>query len=247
MVEHDFSVPIYQPDGPIFRREDHRQAGFVLPVHARGRMDVIVQDLETGQYGIFDHKTASRIDDDYFRHLDLDDQLTTYWWAAEQEAKEYDLEYKKIDFAVVNAIRKAFPRPPTILKNGMPSVDRQNESTTAYLFEKHIKDHGLEIIFNSPGDKGEKLRSYYSYLVEMGDKLFIQRDVVMRNETEIRNCGTRLYFEAMDMLNNPALYHNPSKDYRCLNCVFRPPCKAMEAGYDWQNMLDDGYESNYDR
>lgn len=267
MVEHDFSVPI--PDlenNDILRMHDNRtmpedyelntqygvwetyNMGLPLKeVHARGRMDAVVQDNDTGQYGIIDHKTAATIGDDYFRHLDLDEQCTTYAWAAEREAAIYDLEYRKIDFVVYNVLRKAYPTPPTMTSRGLPSIDRQKESTTAALFEKCIKENGLQIIFDGDNKTSLSLQNYYSYLVEMGDKLFIQRDIVRRNAAQKENCGRRLYYEAKDMLGDPVPYPNPSKNYSCINCIFRSPCVAMESGYDWQNMLEDGYESNYDR
>jgi len=254
MVEHDFSVPVRSPDGNILQFVDQR----VVPeewsfdrdsfnvekeVHARGRMDLIVQGKSSGLFGIVDHKTAGKIDEDYFRGLDLDEQCTTYIWAAQEEAKYYDLDYKNMNFVVYQALRKAYPREPTMLEKGIPSIDRQKESTTAELFEKCIKDNNLDIIFQN----SDKMQSYYTHLVEMGDKLFIQRDVVPRNDAQIKNAGKRLYLEAVDMLSNPSIYPNPTKNIDCLNCAFRGACIATEAGYDADAMIEDGYEANYDR
>jgi hypothetical protein len=74
-------------------------------VHARGRMDMIIQDTESGRFGILDHKTTKDVpDDDYFKHLELDEQCTTYLWAAELEAKLYNLEYKHVEFITYEAI-----------------------------------------------------------------------------------------------------------------------------------------------
>jgi CRISPR/Cas system-associated exonuclease Cas4 (RecB family) len=272
MVEHDFSVPITDPStGKPMRAIDSRimpedwepktegqyraamqggllaKVGYNKPVHARGRMDLIVQDLESGQYGIMDHKTASRVDDDYFRHLTLDDQVTTYAWAAEREAELHDLEYKKIDFVIYQALRKAYPRPPTELKSGMPSVDKAKESTTPQLFEAFIKEHNLQVVF----DQSASLQGYYAYLLEMGERQFISRETVKRNKFQKAALGSRLFYEASDMLevvDKPERhYPSPSKDWGCLNCQFRSPCTAKEQGYDYESMLADGYVSNYDR
>lgn len=250
MVEHDFSVPIIDPTtGQVLRKLDTRSCPEPYPelvekeVHSRGRMDLVCQDLETGQFGLLDNKTAARIDEDYFRHLDLDDQVTTYTTCAEDEAAMYDLEYKQIDFFIYNALRKAYPVAPTMTTRGLPSIDRQKEATTAELFEKCIKDNNLELIFQ----KDDKLQAYYGYLVEMGDKLFIQRDTIRRNKHEKAACREKLYYMAMDMLNDPYIYHHPSKNYICLNCEFRTPCKAQEKGSDFVDMLEMGYVSNHDR
>jgi hypothetical protein len=269
-VEHEFSVPVFNPvtgdtmyaiDTRVMPKDwtpneihtaanhwvtDEQQACW-KPVHARGRIDLVVQDLDSGQFGIMDHKTAGRVDDDYFRHLDLDDQVTTYAWAAEQEALLHDLEYKQIDFIIYQALRKAYPKPPTMLQSGKPSVDRQKESTTADLFEACIKENNLELVFNN----SVQLQAYYTWLVEQGDKLFIQRDVIHRNKWQKAALGSRLYYEAEDMLDivdKPEKhYPNPRKEYACLNCQFRAPCGAQEMGYDYEAMLADGYISNYDR
>jgi len=269
MVEHDFSVPIINPttgytmqaldtrvmpDGwehspgpPLYHIRTTDNTGVLKAVHARGRMDLIVQDLDNGQYGIMDHKTAKSIGDDYFSHLEIDDQITTYAWAAEQEAITYDLEYKNIDFVIYQGLRKAFPSPPTELANGMPSVAKATESTTALLFEQYIKEHNLKVVFESSA----KLQAYYAWLLEQGDKMFIQRDTVKRNKFQKAQLGSRIFYEATDMLNvmdKPEfLYPSPQKDWGCTKCTFRAPCVAQEQGYDYEAMLADGYVSNYDR
>jgi hypothetical protein len=268
-TEHGFSVPILDPTGAPLYMVDTRpmpedwetnylpeneygplmriQAGthqLEKQVHARGRMDLIVQSNKTGNYVLIDHKTVGRaIDDNYFRHLDLDEQCTTYSWAAELEAKMYGQPYTEIAGIVYQAIRKAYPVPPTLLKNGTPSTNRAQESTTARLFEKTIKDCGLTTLFESDA----KMQSYYTYLVDMGDKQFVWRESVIRNKAQKASSGMRIYLEALDMLDAPRIYPNPTKDYSCLNCHFRQPCVSLEAGYDWESMIDDNYESNYDR
>lgn len=213
-------------------------------VHARGRMDKIVQDNYTGQYGIHDYKTASRVDDDYFRHLELDDQVTTYMWAAEREAEMYGLEYSSLDFIVYEALLKGYPKPPTPLKDGItPSIARTTETTTAELFEKYIADHGLQAIYAMDA----KWQAYYTWLLEIGDKRFIDRKRVERNKAQKANAGRRIYLEAVDMLSNPSIYPNPRKDFLCLNCNFRVPCILAENGGDYVSVLSDAYQINYDR
>jgi len=217
---------------------------FEKQVHARGRMDLIVQGNSTGNYAVMDHKsTNGLITEDYFAHTDLDEQCTTYIWAAEIEARMYDLPYKNITGIVYQAIRKAYPSPPNITTRGLPSLDRQKETTTAQLFEKTVKEMGMEILLSTD----EKMMQYYTYLVEKGDKQFIWRKDVKRNKHQKENAGLRIFMEAMDMLDNPRIYPNPTKNYSCLNCSFRIPCLGVEAGYDYESQITDGYEPNYDR
>lgn len=267
-VEHDFSIPVLKPDGTALYMDDSRrmpedwvpdltlenaygplmytQGIFIYKqVHARGRMDKIIQDNESGRFGIHDYKTAGRaLDDDYFRHLDLDEQVTTYMYASEREAEMYDLEYKQLDFIIYEALLKGYPKPPTILKDGItPSIARSTETTTAAMFEDYIKSTGLQVVY----DQDVKMQAYYTYLLDVGDKRFINRMPVYRNTRQKANCGGRLYLEAMDMLSNPRIYPNPSKDWSCLNCAFREPCIMAENGSDYISVLEDAYQGNYDR
>jgi len=236
--------------GPLWKLEKRSMNGTtILPlmkqVHARGRMDQIVQMYDTEQYVLRDYKTVGKaLDDNYFRHLDLDEQCTTYLWAAPLEATMLGLEYTEINNIQYVALRKSYPKPPTELKNGLPSINRQEESTTPELFEKFIKDNNLKIVY----DASPKLQDYYTYLVDKGDKQFIDIRPVRRNKAQIKNAGLRLYYEAVEMLNKDlVLYPNPSNDYRCLNCIFRAPCIAAEDGSDWKGILDGNYIRNYDR
>ena len=275
-TEHLFSVPVLTPEGnalymqdtrtmpddwqislnppennygPLYRlvnTDDKFGVQLEKQVHARGRMDLIVQSHKTEKYVLIDHKTVGHaIDDNYFRHLDLDDQCTTYSWAAEQEARMHGLPYTEIAGIVYQALRKAYPSPPTILEKSMqPSINRATEHTTARLFDKAIAELGLKPVF----DNDTKMQAYYTYLVDMGDKQYVWRESVIRNKAQKENAARRLYLEALDMLApDIRIYPNPTKDYGCLNCAFRQPCVSVEAGYDYEGMISDNYERNYDR
>jgi hypothetical protein len=96
-------------------------------------------------------------------------------------------------------------------------------------------------------DDDPKLSAYVEYVKEQGASQFIIRDRVTRNKAEIRSCGKRIYMEAMDMLDSPRIYPNPTGDYMCLRCPFRAPCIAADDGSDWQFMLDEMFEPNWSR
>jgi hypothetical protein len=237
--------------GPLMREanvddwHEHQDSLYLeKQVHARGRMDMILQEREHGRYGIQDYKTTAKVDDDYFRHLELDEQCTTYLFCGEVEAKLYDLPYKQLDFINYVALFKGYPRPPTITGRGLPSLDRSKESTTARLFEQTIDVMGIRGIF----EHDQKMQSYYQWLLEMGDKRFIWPEVVWRNPTQRINAGIRMYYEVLDMLSpDLKLYPNPTKSYGCLNCIFRAPCIAAEDGADYKSIIEEGYIPNWDR
>jgi hypothetical protein len=209
-------------------------------------MVCISVEAENGLYltrdFIVTHNTAATIGQDYFRHLELDEQCTSYLTFGELEARIHSLEYTSLEYIDYVALWKAFPKPPTFTTRGLPSLDRQKESTTAKLFEQAIKERGLEIIFRAD----EKMQNYYTWLLQ-NENRFIQITTTWRNSVQRKNAARRLYYEAIDMLNDPVAYPNPSKNYSCLNCIFRTPCIQAEDGSDFMETLQEGYMPNWDR
>lgn len=234
-TERDFSVPLG------FDWYDVR-TDQVLPVHYRGRLDMIVRD-QNGRYWIVDHKTAARIDDDYFLKLDMDEQCGSYLWAAQKEAQEYDLPWKEIDGVIYNVMKKAVPEsPPTTYQGKQLSMDRSNPTTPA-LFNMALDEHGLWPWFHG----SEKAQAYYAFLEQEGWDMFFRRHPVRRNQHELTNIGLQICDEAWDMLSDPRIYPNPSGSYQCLRCAFRAPCLATNDGSDAEFMLEGNFHTNKDR
>lgn len=243
-AESSYSIPLGFE--AIDQREDSPNFGQSLEVHARGKRDAIIYFPEYDKYGIIDHKTAAVINEQYFKKLEKDEQCSNYLWAAMQEAKleGYPWSGKVISHIIYNAVRKNYPKEPSRLKNGLLSLDRTKEGTSAELFQQTIlSDPDLEHWFRH----NEKAQAYYTYLCEMGDSLFVQRTPVMRNQYEIEATGEHLRMVAKEMVSSPPIYPNPTGEFRCLECAFRAPCIAADDGSDWKGMLTDGYEANRDR
>lgn len=272
-VEHDFSVPVLNEAGEVLYKVDNRKMPdgwepdfgvenafgplmqeigyddseqllrYKKQVHVRGRMDIIIQELEHGRYGIRDYKTTSKLDEDYFRHMELDEQSTSYLTFGEIEGKIYNREYQELEFIDYIGLYKGYPQPPTVLKSGLPSLARSTETTTAKMFEEFIVKNGLKPVF----DLDEKMQNYYAWLLETGDKRYINIKREWRNRHQRLNAMIRLYYEAIDMLSDPVPYPNPTKNFACLNCRFRTPCIQAESGDDYKQTLEDGYVPNWDR
>lgn len=250
LVEHDFSVPIWDYENQriftaVDMREDSPNYGKELEVHARGRTDAVLQSSINGKLRIHDYKTAATISEDYFRKLETDEQCTHYLWALEVEASYYDLPHKgePIEEVTYTALRKTYPKQPTMLKNGMFSIARESESCTYEILQKWIAVH-----LPPPITLTEKQQGYLDWLRDVGDEQFIIRKHVRRNRHQIANSGRRLYLEAKNMLSPEIdIYPTISNDYMCLNCQFRPPCLAAEDGSDYEQMLRDNYTKNKDR
>lgn len=247
-AESTFSIPILDPTtGEVMRAIDIREHspnyGKELEVHARGKRDCIVQSLRTEKYLIMDHKTAAKVDEDYFLKLAKDEQVSNYHWASEAEARMYGLPYLKIDGVIYNVLRKAFPRPPTITTRGLPSLNRQEESTTADMFLDCVKELGLQ----QWAELDAKAKSYYEWLLDQGEKNFIIREVIRRNQYEVQATERNIALVAKDMISDPAIYPTPTGQTNCIKCAFRAPCIAIDDGSDWKDMLLNGYEKNPDR
>jgi len=244
-VESTYSIPLGFE--VVDQREDSPNVGKRLEVHARGKRDQVIWWPERDHFGILENKTAARVDEDYFLKYEKDPQATNYLWATNEEAKMHDFPWsdKPITKLVVNALRKNYPKPPSILKSGYPSLNRSEEGTSAELFQ--------ELVLSRPEIKmwfqdNEKAQAYYQYLIDQGEKLFIIREPVYRNEHEILNAGEQLRMIAEEMLNPEIkIWPSPTGANSCLRCAFRAPCIAADDGSDWQGMLADGYETNRDR
>jgi len=248
MVEHNFSIPVWDYENDriltmIDMREESPNYEKRLEVHARGRMDAILQRHGASKLGIMDHKTAKVIGEDYFIKLETDEQVTSYLYAAQVEANYYDLPHKGEPFEeiIYNVLRKAYPKQPTPLKNGMFSVNRLEESTTYEILSEWIKR-------NMPGvPLNEKQQGYLEYLKEAGDEQFIIRKNVRRNRGQLASAGERMYLESMDMLESPRIYPNMRNDWLCINCQFRVPCLSKDDGGDYKQIIVNDYVSARDR
>lgn len=216
LVEIEFEVPVMVPDSllgelPIgFTKVDGQLYFRNEPVVYQGRVDLVVED-EFGEYWIWDHKTAASFGTT--THLALDEQCGSYIWAL-----KYMLNLN-VAGVVYNEVRKKVPHPPLELKKGGLSVNKQQD-TTYDLFMKAIKDGGYSV---------EAYQGHLDYLQE-NPKEFVRRTQIHRNTNEMAVQERRICLEAIDMLNSPSIYPNPTK-WNCDGCWFYSPCLAtQEAG-----------------
>ena len=245
-AEDVFSIPLGFE--AIDRREDSPNYGRKLEVHARGKRDAVIFWPEHDRYGINDHKSAARIDEDYFVKLEKDEQCSTYLWATIIEAQEQERPWtgKLVDRVLYTALRKNYPKPPTPTYKGKAlSLDRTKEATTAEMFTEAV---AADPVLSEWFVKNEKAQEYYSYLCASGDDMFVLRNIARRNHHELVNTGKHLTMIAKEMLDpHLNIYPNPTGSWLCTGCAFRVPCIAADDGSDWQGILADGYEFNRDR
>lgn len=240
-AESSFSIPLEFE--ALDRREESPNYGKMLEVHARGKRDAVVYFTETDKFALIDHKTAERVDEDYFAKLDMDEQCSTYLWATLHE-QDAPWTAKTVDRVIYQALRKRYPKPPTITTKDLPSINRQQEGTTAEMFKDSILGHPMREAWFQ---QDEKAQNYYTFLLEQGDENFITRELVTRNKYEIASTERHIKMIAQEMVGDPMIYPNPNGTWLCLHCAFRSPCISANDGSDWQGMLSDGYEQNRDR
>lgn len=245
-AESKFSIPLGFEAVDI--REESHNYGKSVEVHLRGKRDAILYYPDRKdprkQFGIHDYKTKSIIDDNWKASLENDPQATTYIVASIKEAEQYDLPWTTIQDVIFTALRKVHPKPPTVTTRGFPSVNRNEESCTAEMFMHAVVDMGLEDWYHN--DK--KAQGYYEFLLENGDKVFIEREHATRNPHQLKVAFEELVMVAKEMVDpNVNVYKHPSASFTCTKCAFRAPCLAKDDGSDWMEMLKQGYELNRDR
>ena len=198
------------------------------PVMYQGRIDAIWQD-EDGRYWIVDHKTAKKFDDTEW--LALDEQCGSYMWAIQQ------MLGIKIAGVIYNELRKDAPHEPAILKPtkkepGVRLSKDKSQNTTDVIYRATLAKHGLS---------GVGYEDILTHLREQGNKFF-RRTQVHRSQRELQTQGERIFIEAVDMLNDPAIYTNPTK-FNCTGCPFFTACIVKQEGGDYSWIIKDQFHT----
>jgi hypothetical protein len=180
---------------------------------------------EYGRLWIHEYKTAKNFS---LYHLDLDEQVTAYCWAAQYIYGELPAGCVYLQF------RKHVPRLPRILATGELSIDKR-QPTTAALFRASLLD-----MFGDMEQVPSKYMPFLNQLTveeeEEADR-FIRRDHVERNQHQVDAFEELVHMELEDMLREDLpLYPNKVRD--CIwNCPLQVPCLAMDDGSDYEGAL----------
>ena len=209
-TEREFAVPVPNEDGSVFRFTDGK--GQVWECWLVGRLDLVVEDFE-GRIWILDHKTSKdRLDEEI---LILDDQMTMYLWAAQQ------ILQKPVAGCYYNVLRKKLPVVPEVLKSGKGLSKSKMIDTTYDVYLQAILDSGFDPV------------DYEDILDHLANKKtgFFERVKVYRNQHEVAMAGRMLLLEAIDMLNDPYIYPNPTRDCKW-KCDYKELCLALNRNDD---------------
>jgi len=197
------------------------------PVVYQGRVDGLVKDFDGNHY-ILEHKTAGQLSGTNW--LAMDEQTGSYIWALR--------EMLKIDIKGVihTTTLKRIPEAPKVLKSGLLSVDKRQSTDLMHYGEAITKQHPNWMAEAIEAQYGEMLR----FLESDAAPVFIRRVVMDRSQEMIDDIGNRIYYEAVDMLSDPAIYPNVSP-INCNPCPFFAPCLARQEDSDWEFMLKSSF------
>jgi hypothetical protein len=237
-VEVEFEVPVPVPPGLSLPPGFEDRGGYLYfhdrPVVYQGRIDLVLED-EYGDLWIDDHKTTAQMREDTITFLELDEQTGSYCWAIQE------MMGVKVAGALYNELYKGVPEPPAQNQRQRQgrwfSVNKQQD-TSYELYLATVKEQDATAYEKGLYDE------ILDHLKASGNKYF-RRTQIHRSQTELQNLGFTICLEAIDMLDSPRIYPNPTK-FRCGWCAFRGPCLAVNDGSDATWMLKENYQKRTD-
>lgn len=223
-METTFEVPILTESGNPSNR-----------VFLGGRFDGIARRRDDGTLWLWETKTSRSIAE-LEKTLAFDEQAGAYIYAAELLLGE------EIHGVIYNIMRKKVPTKPRILQNGNLSKNQSIDTTLEYYWHYALENH--------PDAPREWLMDEYgdilNTLMDKGNTFFA-RTIIRRTPAEVEEIAKNLRIVALEMVRpSTPLYAAPSWT-NCTFCRFRAPCLAMNAGSDYEMILEAEYRQRSDR
>jgi len=203
-----------------------------------GRFDGIVKNIKTGEHWIWESKTT-RSTKELANSLWNDNQANAYMIAAQKMFKV------EIAGVLYNVMRKKVPTPPSILKSGLFSVNKQQDlSYDSFMGEVMDRDPRPEDM--SMDDYTAAIREaygpYLDYLLDEENQYkWFARIPVRRTQLQLQIAEDELYTIAEEMVNNPMIYPSPSW-INCNWCMFKEPCMRKSKGEDDSVILKNEFQ-----
>lgn len=228
-VEEAFLLPVVNP-------ASDRASRYFLRA---GVLDLRLRRRSTGGLVIVDHKSMAGRIDEFRNHLELDEQATGYWVAAEEKFGE------PVEAFLYNGLVKAAPKPPRVVqakakadacacgrdllfddKTGKPKAHAlsaaKNQATTLKLFTAAMAEHGV-----APDDP-----RYTEILADLAANPtpYYTRDWIARTPQDLADYRADVYECSREMRTGRA-YRNPDRQ-RCSWCEYRSICPPGRDGAD---------------
>jgi hypothetical protein len=209
------------------REWEHRAAWLGLPVTIGGRLDLLGEDLETGELGVLDWKTAGVLmTDKEIDFLELDDQISTYLLAMHKLGLDVRTFWYHEQW-------KASPQPPEPYAGGRVIKGRKYQASKTL-----GTDYAIYYATVSEGDPAGMAAGAYDEFLEWlrteGPRYW-QRTTVRRNNYQLRATEEAIFFEYLDMVSG-RIYPSPERK-RCSWCAFYQPCLSKQRGERYDHAL----------
>lgn len=206
-----------------------------------GTTDALIRRISSGQYGLFEHKTAAAIST---AHLFLDEQANTYhtlipMWLAENGILKNGAS---IEYMLYNFMRKGKKDTRPMNAQGQylnqPTKEALTNAVLATGLEPAaIKGCTMEDLHNILRMKKINPLQYGEPSKIQPPALFHREDVYREDEAK-ENCFQRIKEQVheMNLVRSGDMPHFKSPGKQCQWCQWRDICELHETGNDWEEM-----------
>lgn len=182
----------------------------------KGRLDLVMEDLDDGTLWLWDHKSASTIPQPTSFHA-MDPQLMWYPWAAE---KQFGIEIAGIYY---NYVRSKPPSVPQLNKDG--SISKRKVSTDYPTLYRFLKREGFDPndfkhILIPLSKKSDFLRRY-----KMPREAHVTKEVLLDGLATVKRIEETKRFT-----------RNITRD--CVRCSYHDLCRSDLNGFDTTGMRE---------
>jgi len=225
--EMPFQMPIYGNDGKFLCQ-------YV------GTTDCLIRDLATGDYGLFEHKTAASISTS---HLFMDEQANTYWALIPEWLRDNDIMPKGAEFTFMlyNFMRKRMEddRPKNaqgqyLNKPTKPALVAKLTELGTGDWKKSMKVDELSAVLRmhhvNPDMLGAVSKSQPPPPFE---RMMVRRGLTERQKTLER---IKQQVTEMNLVRAGKMPHYKSPSRECSFCEFKDICELEELNDDWTEM-----------
>lgn len=194
-----------------------------------GKFDGLVYNRVTDEYWLWETKTTRSIPQ-MLNTLTTDEQSALYLYAAR---RIFDVP---ISGVMYNMLRKKAPVRPKSLRTGLLSKSK-NIDTTSFYYKQCVLDE-------FPDWSDETVDEFYGDILEAlvpNEYKYFLRYPIYKSGAEIRHTIDGLYWTALEMISpDTKIYPSPGW-MTCTFCNFKSPCLAMNAGSDYEVLLQEEY------
>jgi hypothetical protein len=194
----------------------------------KGRIDLLVEDVEYGGYWVWDHKWVSRIPDSDERMMSPQNMM--YMWALRKDGID-------VRGFIYNYGRTKPPTIPRVLKNGTLSM-AQRMDTTYDTYVQAIKDlHGDRWKDYAKHMYLDKLRS-----LKERDVLWFRRERIPVEDHKIKQGLREFVVSCRDIDRRNKKIPPRTYTYSCrFGCEYHSLCTTQFAGVDIEPLIKHDY------